>query len=353
MSKCRSVKAFFIVATVGLITNLSLAQFTNEGPIGSGNMIVPIDMDDPYSYDKNFVANLVGDLHGEQFSFTNSMLWLGEHVDSDPLLPRILGLTNQIPVHNAEELGVDNGVTYSEIARHSASWLGYSSSTGVSTVSGIPFSYEIEEYGDIVAGWLDNSAGVSRLVVGAVLVLHYEVTNPMGEQADLYFERFYPIQMFFSEGQADTYAFDMANETSFAGVMTGESDCASLPAGNERALCFCLNTIEINYDQDKLNCFAEPDIGDAIKVGVAAGAGAAVSGGIVKRIAKKASGLWGTVTLGVGGFIIGSGTMYGAEFAQCRIRAKSGRDADVNHANNAFNQAEADGATFSCPTGAH
>ncbi|MDF1810120.1 MAG: hypothetical protein P1U42_10540 [Phycisphaerales bacterium] len=344
-----------VAITFGLFTSSSFCQPTSSGgQIGGSNLLVPIDIDDPYSYDKNFVANLVADLYGEQFSFNSSMLWIGEHLNEDSSLPRIMALTKQQPVHNAIELGSDKNVTFSELSRHDAIWLGYTTSSDASSVSGIPFTYETEEYGQIVSGWLDNSDGVARLVVGLVLVLNVEVTNPVGERADLYFERFYPIQRFYNEGQAANYAqdiaedYDIRNEPESSGF-----DCSTLPAGTERDYCFCLHTIYINYDYDKSICPGEPDIGEAIKVGVAAGAGAAVSGGVVKRIAKKATGLWGTVTLGVGGFLAGSGTMYGTQYAQCMLRAKSRKDADINHASNAKNQADANGTPFTCPSGAH
>ncbi len=346
MSKCRSVSRVLVFIFLTIFPQLSFAQIGNE------NLLVPVNMDDPYSYDKIFVSNLVADLYDEQFSFTSSALWVGEHLNDDPAQPRVLGFTNQVPVHDAEEVGVNKNVTFSEISRLSAPWLGYTTSSDVSSVSGVPFFYEIEEYGEVVFGWLDNSDGVSRLVVGIVLVLNFEVIDPAGERAELFFERFYPVKRFFNENQASDYAQDLAEDIDLRYELeSGGVGCSTLPAGNEREWCYCLTTIYINYDRDKTSCLGEPDLGEAIRVGVAAGAGAAVSRGIIRRIAKRASGVWGTVTLGVGGFILGSTTMYGGQYAQCMIRAKSTKDAAINHATNAKNQADANGTAFICPTG--
>lgn len=347
------VSCFAAVMACAFCASFSYGQVNGGSQVGGGNLLVPINIDDPYVYDKNFVSSVVADLFGEQFSFSNSMLWIGEHVDEDSAKPRILAMTNRLSGGNVEEVGVAEGVEFTELARFSAAFLGFTSYSGATNINGIPFAFENEEYGDVVVGWMDNSSGVSRLVVGVDLVLRFEATNPIGERGEFYAERFYPIKRFYNEGQAISYAEDMANESVLVnGVESGSFDCSTLPAGNERDYCFCLHRIYTNYGLDRGMCLGEPDLGQAIAVGVATGGGAAVSGGIVKRILKRASGIWGTVTLGVGGFVAGSTAMYGGQYAQCMLKAKSTKDAALNHAANAKNQADANGTAFECPISA-
>ena len=319
--------------------------------------MVPIKMDDPYSYDKTFVTNLVVDLYGEQFSFTNSMLWLGEHVDEDPQLPRILGFTrkNNSPL-GFEGVGVSEDVVFSEIGRFSALWMGYETESGVSDFQGVPFAYELEEYTDIVSGWATNSQGISRLIVGMVHVFRIEILSPSEEQADLYFERFFPIHRFYNEGQSLNYAQDLANvfrpliDDQFDTLANADIDCSVYPSGNQRQLCFCLTTIDINFEGSMDNCVGAP-LGSAFNTGIRTGVGGVAGVGIWSKITRRATGAWGYVAGGVAGFVGGFAGSYGAQYTQCVIAAKSTRDAAVNHAMNAFNEAEANGEDFSCPTG--
>ncbi len=320
---------------------------------------MPIDLDDPYSIDKNFITSLVADLFGEQFRFSDSMLWLGEHVDEDASQPREFALTQNDAIDIVDVIGEIEGVLFTELSRHEAAWLGGSSTTSWGTADGIPFTYDFEGYSDVVSGWIDNEFGVSRLVVGVVIVIRMDIITPESESGEFFMERFYPIKRFYNEGQAQEYANDLAKLYTITGLneeqlfmSTPRVDCSEYDANqHQRDWCACVNNILEQFDREMANCFVSPNIWEVIGTGAIAAGGTFTHGKILERAAKKmAGGPGAAIGEPVAAFIAGSSIVAGWQMRACQVRAKSKVRANLRKALNEYSRVKDTDQTFVCPS---
>lgn len=290
------------------------------------------------------------------------MLWIGEHLSEDSSQPRHMGLTHRDGAGVVTMPGDFGDYWFEEVYRSPASWGEYDSASGNATyVDGTPFFYEYENYADIVAGWIKNSQGVHRLVVGYVSVLEMKVVAPVDGTTEFVMERFYPVKRFYSEAQAQGYVEDFA-QLSFqfpdpgSGSLLlldptdGTSDCSVWTDPIMQDFCACLNTAAINFNAAIARCATAPSIGDIFQNGAIGAAGGAFLGNGISRVAKRVTGFWGTVAGGVGGFIGGASATYGYQHRDCLIRAKSTRDAAYAHAENEYNRVkDGNNGSYQCP----
>lgn len=363
VSKCQSVGNILVIFTVVFFTTISLGQTSGGGQVGGSSLLVPISMDDPYNIDKNFITSLVADLYGEQFSFSSSMLWVGEHVDEDPSQPRVLVLTKRVS-EGVTNIAIEpDEVLFTELSRHSADWMEFDSSSTFGAYNGSGFAYDFESYGEVVSGWVDNSSSVSRLVVGISYIMRVKITSPTDEVVEFYMERFYPVKRFYNEGQADSYAsgiaataFTVPSEPDPLVELTGGSsqmDCSVYLTQWYKDWCACVNAINANFDRDMRNCVLAPSITDVLRTGGIAAAGTFTGVLTWKKMAKRTLGPWATFGPSVVAFIAGSGVTYGYERAACELKAKSTRDANITKAGNELDRVAGTGQTFTCPSGVY
>lgn len=346
---------------VALFARVSLAQTSGGGQVGGSNLLVPISPDDPYSISKDFITSLVADVYGEQFSFSSSLLWIGEHVNEDPLQPRALVLTKRVS-EGVTNIAIEpDEVLFTELSRHSAEWMEYEFSSSFGTYNGAGFTYDFESYGEVVSGWIDNSSSVSRLVVGLDSVMRIKITSPTDEIVEFYLERFYPVKRFYNEGQANSYASNIAttdytapSESDPLVELAGDSpqmDCTAFFTQQYKDWCACVNAINSNFNRDMTNCILAPSIVDIFKIGGIAAGGTFTGILTYKQLAKKTLGPWATFGPAVVAFVGGAGVTYGYERAQCELTAKSTRDANIQKARNELERVGGSDLSYNCPSG--
>lgn len=238
--------------------------------------------------------------------------------------------------------------------------MGYSSSTSWGTADGVPFTYDFEGYFDVVSGWIDNDSGVSRLVVGIVTVVRFDILTPESGSGEFYMERFYPIKRFYNEGQAGGYASDLASSLIDAGL-NGEQlfmatpglDCSDYDQSQQsRDWCACVNNIVADFDRDMTNCLVSPNLLDVLGAGGMAAGATFTAGKIYKRVAKKiVGGPAATIGEPVAAFIAAASTVAGWQMRTCQVRAKSKARANLQKALNEYNRVKDTDETFVCPGG--
>ncbi len=337
------------------------AQTTGGGGTGV-DIVIPIDFNEPYKLDPKFLSMLWGDLYGRNFIPGESAMWLGEHLDDDPEQPRRAILLERDSNGVLSAPLSPEHVVFEEVARYPVEWVEVHAEqfwtttlTDPSTGDPLPpAEVDVAEYEDALVLRFTLPDGTTRLIVGFTKVVHVDILTPISERTNFRIENFWPLERFFSEGQAGMYARDYA---AFDDTITLDDPPITLGAGNPCSgltgvvaeLCYCLVDIGIDFDADMSNCNFPPDgVTTLLKVGGMAGGGGLIGGGLLQKLVKRAA-PWTGVAAGATAAVVGGAAGYGWEVHACKTRAKTLFDARKRKAQNSANRAINTGSPFECP----
>lgn len=347
---------------------LAFACFTSlaQGQSASGDdvqeVLVSINIDDPYQLDVEFLETLWGDAYARKFIPGQSAMWIGDHLDDDLSEPQRAILMERSGDGTISNSVDPDHVSLDVIARHRVEWVDevvdqyWTTLTDpwTQTVS-YPIQLQTAEYEDALVVRIHLPDGTSRIVVGFSKIININILNPGSEQTAFTLENFWPLKRFFSEAQANNYASQYADaemgvDLSDVGIVIVANDPCASYTGVAAEYCYCLLDIQADFDADMNNCNFPPGGFDTALKGGGAGFGVgAVASGLWSKIAQKATSVYGYAATIATTTVVGAGTGYAWEVHACKTRAKSNRDARRNKARNSARKAINTGSSFECP----